>query len=129
MIATNRSMAAAARTMVAVGVLLGAGLVWTGQAHAITDIDCQIGTKCKNTYHLPKLKTKEFRGRCFNGKAYKDVPDDQNCWTSTNKVTCTADMREPYTPREYLTCSCTNWDPTAGHKANVSVDCTTYGSH
>lgn len=112
-------------------ILLCGSLAVALPASAATSVDCKTNHivdkwTCEKKYNLAKLKTKEFRGRCFIQGEYDNSPGKQSCSSNSKSVTCTITTSSSRLPvdRAYKTCSCTNWDSFSGKKAKVTVQCT-----
>lgn len=75
---------------------------------------------CKRTVKLKPSQTKEYRSTCTDETEYS-----VNCKPKNASVSCTVPfaIRDLRRNIRYVTCSCTNWDPTSKRNIKVTIDC------
>ena len=109
-------------------VFLMAGSI--ASADTYKRLECDEGNgSCSFKEKLKKLQTKEFRGHCTHPQygINDKTPSNMKCKKNTHQNTCTitADPRSMAPAKEYLSCSCTNWDVTTSHNVKIEIECIT----
>lgn len=79
------------------------------------------GCKCEERYTLGRSSTQEFRFRCKSDNAYDQPFPDISARDSG--TTCTTEAYSPSYGVDYLSKSCTNWDPTSSDTLTLTVIC------
>lgn len=100
--------------LIATLVLCGALSVLAGNAVAAVDLVCGL-TECKYNEELGPDKTKTFHAYCTG----ESMADYNMACHAVKGTTCT----DPFSMKNYWSCSCTNWNATERKTVSIDVLC------
>lgn len=92
-------------------------------AKAIERLRCN-SSWCEFKERLGKSMTKEFRGVCTYGAM--PYPLNMRIRNTDQHTTCTTKCRATAGDSNYITKSCTNWDPVSRDRIKIIVTCGDY---